>query len=238
MPDGLKFAARFSYITNYLDFCGPRKPNILYDFVTGKQHDKPKVEDHLSRFEVLLPYLKSISAKHSMDCFDYKVVEAYWLGNKLLDKFNSDDMFHIISALEKRGLVHSMADQLRHHLPAGMLPHHSFNVFYVGVGSVTHSVKATLQNMDKCRIACAMVREVKSKSLIVKYCPLRAVNKKITFGSLLKKKVIYDPAFLPSVQPNSLVALHWDFAVEILSEKQKENLEHYTSVVLDSLNQR
>ena len=47
-----------------------------------------------------------------MDFLDYDVVEAYWLGNPILEKFEDDDMKEIIEKLMSRGLPKSIGKDL------------------------------------------------------------------------------------------------------------------------------
>src|SRR3989338_6132626 len=131
---GIELAARFSYITNSLRFCGPKE--------ASKQ------------------FLQYLSKKNNKDIFDYEVIEAYWIGNKLLDNFTDDDNKKIIKKLMQRGLPKSIGLDLIKNLPSGLVPHHNFNVMYVGVGRLTGSVETNLQNMDNYRISYGKVLEV------------------------------------------------------------------------------
>lgn len=235
--DGIELSSRFAYRTNLLDFCGPSgKSSILFDYAIGRTDKKDLVRNYLERFEGILPYYSAIAKKNSLKPFDYDVAEAYWIGNRLLEKFKRENMCRLVAELQKRGLPSSIAANLIKNMPNGLLPHHSFNVFYIGVGRLTGAVKTTLQNMDKCRISCGVVRAVRENSLVVKYMPLRMENKKLTFGSHRSKRVQCSRLFLPKIDTNSVVAIHWDFASMVLSERQKENLEHYTLHNMNCLN--
>src|SRR3989338_4408303 len=165
--DGTELAARFSYITNSLGFCGPEEASGQFiNYIMGKGSPE-KVESSIKKFEGLYPYLSSIAEKSKKHLLDYEVVEAYWIGNKLLDDFNDMDMKLIVTKLMQRGLPKSIGQKLIDEIPSGFLPHHNFNVFYVGVGKTTGSVETTLQNMDNCRVSWGRVVEVLKDKLIV-----------------------------------------------------------------------
>src|SRR3989338_10707502 len=157
---GIELAARFSYITNSLRFCGPEEASKQFLQYLDKRNNEKKVKDSLLKFEGLYPYLSTIAEKNNKDIFDYEVVEAYWIGNKLLDNITDEDNKKIIRKLMQRGLPKSIGLDLIKNLPSGLVPHHNFNVMYVGVGRLTGSVETNLQNMDNYRISYGKVLEV------------------------------------------------------------------------------
>ena len=162
--DGTELCARFSYITNKLQYCGPEScTEKIYSFITEGKY-REDVLEALKKFEGLLPYLSVISD----DPFSYKAVEAYWIGNELLDKFTKKDMVKVIKNLVKNGLPQFLGEKLISKLKKGFVPHHSFNVFFVGVGQLTGSVATTAENMDKCRISCGRVEEIYKKKMIIR----------------------------------------------------------------------
>jgi hypothetical protein len=83
--DSFELAARYSFMPNKLKYCGPEDTDqILFDYVKGKA-DKRAVKQILEQFNALYLYLNLIAKHNNKDVFDNEVVEAYWLGNKLLD---------------------------------------------------------------------------------------------------------------------------------------------------------
>lgn len=234
--DGTELCVRFSYITNKLRFCGPEEAQPSFYRYLTKKDNKDEVRKDIERFEGLLPYLKAIAGKAGKDILDDEVVEAYWLGNGLLDDFDDEDMKAIITALTKRGLPRSMGKKLIADLPSGFFPHHDFNVFYVGVGNITQSVDATLQNMDNCRISCGKVMEVVSKdTCMVMTRPLGKKGNQFRLGEEEPKTAVFLPE-VTQLKEDDLVALHWGFIPMVLEEKQVENLQKYQQRLLDILN--
>jgi hypothetical protein len=236
MKNGLTYCLRYSYITNKLDFCGPRTNKLLYDAIIGKKVDKVKIREIITRFEGLYPYLKFIGEKNKKDFLDYDVVEAYWIGNELLNKFNVDDLKKMIIKLAERGLPKSIADKLVKRIPKGCVPHHSFNVLFVGVGAVTGSVATNIENMDNCMISWGKVKEVLKKKLVVEYSPLVFEKEKFVFGGKKEKKVDYLKEFLPKVKANDFISMHWNFAVEVLDKRKLNNLKKYTLMNIEAIN--
>jgi|SRR3989338_6965829 len=235
--DGTELAARFSYITNFLRFCGPEEASGQFISYIKNKSDSAGVIESLKRFEGLYPYLSSIAEKHGKDFFDYGVVEAYWIGNGLLDKFDDEDMKSIIRKLHQRGLPKSFAHGLIKNLPSGFVPHHNFNVFYVGVGRTTGSVETTIQNMDNCRVSWGKVGKVMETSLIVSTNILRNNNGKLALEDGETKTAVFLKEMLPDVKKGDFVALHWGFAPLVLDEGQLENLKKYNKLILDAVNQ-
>lgn len=233
--DGIELAARFSYITNSLRFCGPEEASYQFvEYIKTKKNPE-KIKESLKRFEGLYPYLSAIAEKHNKNFCDYDVVEAYWIGNELLEAFKDDDLIIIIGKLMQRGLPKSIGNELIKNLPNGFVPHHNFNVFYVGVGRTTGSVQTSLQNMDNCRTSWGKVVEVINKHLIVETQQLEKENGKY-FLREANKTAVYLKEMLPEISKGNIVALHWGFAPLIIQNCQLDNLKKYTKLVLDVLN--
>jgi len=233
---GIELAARFSYITNSLRFCGPKEASKQFLQYLSNKNNGQKVKESLLKFEGLYPYLSSIAEKNKKDIFDYEVIEAYWIGNKLLDSFENKDIKEIIKKLMQRGLPKSIGNNLIEDLPSGFVPHHNFNVMYVGVGRVTGSVEMNLQNMDNCRVSWGKVLEVFQDKLLVQSNTLVKNKNKFELNQNEAKTAVYMPQMLPNIKKNDIVALHWGFAPVILTKGQLRNLEKYTQLTMGILN--
>ncbi len=225
---GVQLAARFSIATNRLKYCGPAdaEPALFRTIVEGK--DLAASRNALLHFEALEPYLTAIAAKHGLDPLDHDVVEAYWIGNKLLDDFTRDDFRGVLDTLTRRGLPRTMADAFAAHLPERPLPHHVFHVSYVGVGNVTGHVKTTLPNMEACRPAWARVLRISKVGLEVEKPPLEYVRGRLRLGAPVRETVAYDPKVLRGIAAGDHVALHWNWPAVILTDGQLTNLKEYT----------
>src|ERR1700720_3436122 len=77
---------RAGFMPNRLSYCGPVGDNrTLFDYGIAGQADGG-LTPLLKRFTGALPYLQLIARANAIpDPFDVRVVEAYWLGNELLE---------------------------------------------------------------------------------------------------------------------------------------------------------
>ena len=84
-PDGLLLFARYAFMPNRLGFCGGPNERGLFEACAADQ-SSPDLRDWARQFEGAYPYLVLIARANNLtDPLDYRVVEAYWLGNDLLD---------------------------------------------------------------------------------------------------------------------------------------------------------
>ncbi|MFH1916214.1 MAG: DUF6390 family protein [Nanoarchaeota archaeon] len=231
--DGLNLAIRFSYITNRLHYCGPKDSQDVFLRYLEKKDNADNVRSSLKRFEGLWPYLTVIAEKHGLDPFDQRVVEAYWIGNELLDACTNEDNCEVIRRLMKRGLPKSIGEEKIKKMSDGLVPHHVFNVVFVGVGNTTGSVPVTLQNMNNCRPSWGKVVDVQESQVVVASQQIVVKEKKYVLEPDTKTAVFLPEMLTP--KKGDVVALHWGFACMVLSPGQVQNLELYTSKILKSI---
>lgn len=235
--DGVVLCARFSIATNRLQYCGPRDAEpVLYRAIT-EAADLDRARDALRRFEALNPYLEAIAAKHHLDPFDREVVEAYWVGNDLLEAFEREDFLRLLEALVRRGLPRSTAGRLGNLLPAHPLPHHAFHVLFVGVGEVTGHVETTIANMESCRPAWGHVTALEGRSVRVRGPTLGVADGRLTLSGEAERTLVYDPAILPGLAPGDTLAVHWSHPSMSLTPAQASALSRYTRRSLDAANE-
>lgn len=234
--EGVRLGARFSLATNRLRYCGPSdaEPH-LYRSIT-EATDLEEAQDALSRFEALYPYLEAIARRHHLEPFDERVVEAYWIGNSLLDGFGPDDFRGILDGLVRRGLPGFVARELVGSLPANPLPHHAFHVAFVGVGAVTGHVTTTLATMEACRPGWGTVETIGPSRLTLRSPRLELRAEGLALGAEGSREVGYDPKMLPGLSPGDVVAVHWDGAALRLDDERRRNLAGYTARALSEAN--
>ncbi len=235
--DGVQLAARFSIATNRLQYCGPAdaEPLLYGAIVRGERLDEARRA--LARFEALMPYLEAIGKKHGRDPFDPEVVEAYWIGNELLDAFGREEFLAILEALIRRGLPRSVAHRLAEHLPDRPIPHHVFHVAFVGVGSVTGHVPTTLPNMESCRPSWGRVTRVEPDALGVEAAELAVVAGALRLGRPRALRLPHDPGVVPRVSVDDVVAAHWGCVALALDARQAAALDRYTERSLGAANE-
>ena len=235
--EGVQLGARFSLATNRLSYCGPENAEpLLYRAIT-RNLDLEAAGESLLKFEALAPYLQAIAHKHGLKPLDYRVVEAYWIGNSLLDAFDREDFKDILMALVRRGLPRRLAERMIDRLPSHPLPHHAFHVCFVGVGNVTGHVETTVQNMESCRPAGATVDAIEGEHLWLSKPSLRADRGSILLGDPERVRVHYDPLVLPHLRKGARVALHWGWPAVEMDEGQARAHEHYSRVSLEMANE-
>ncbi len=248
--NGLKLAVSYSLRPHQLGLCGPKGVSQkLLNFLLGRFKNSQEIRQILKKFQGFFPYLKLIAKANKISyLFDKRVVEAYWLGNKLLEKVKIKNLQQMVKKEFKRKIK----------IPSSVFPHHSFHVFYLG--SVSGRLKFTNKLKDSCRIAwgkvlkksktraqnkkfCArpspyvwaLVKNQKSKVLI-EYQPLVMRDKVVYLGEPTKKWIKWDRRAVKKIKIGDLVSFHWNFLCQVLNKKQKENLVYYTRKNIYSLN--
>lgn len=235
--DSLNLIIKYSFITNKLRYCGPHDSYMDFlKYLTNPNSElKQKIIDELKRFEGLYPYLQLISGKSGKKEFSHEVGEAYWLGNELLNKFDEKDLIQLIMSLTTRGLPKSYAEKLVKGIPNGMIPHHSFNVIYVGVGKITGSVGFNIENINNCLIRPAEVIEINDNTIIAQHRLYKFENNKLVLDKAVKTEFDYMTEF-SDVKKGDIISVHWNFVVDKLTEQEFSNLVNYTKINVDALN--
>ncbi len=242
---GSKLAALYGLIPNRLGFCGPQQEQ-LKKFIAGKLSTS-EIIPVLEKFEAAFPYYQLIARKNKINSpFNKKVIEAYWLGNKLLEKVTANDLrFLITDDFSKPGLLSKKEAAVRARtIPFSSKPHHSFHVLVLGsiTGRVNFAGDTKLK--DTCRISWGKIISAKGGSasggknqmskLTVSYNPLIG-KKKIKLGKPTTKEINWDKSMLPKTKIGDWVSFHWNYAIQKLTEENITNLYKYTQNTLNGL---
>jgi len=250
---GPKIAALYGLIPNRLGFCGPRQ-EILKKFLAGKL-GIVDVIPVLEKFEAAYSYYELIAQKNKVRTgpLNKRVVEAYWIGNELLEKVTADDLRQlIIKKFTKPGLLSKEEAEIKaKSIPENSKPHHSFHVLILG--SITGRIDFTGDSKlkDTCRIEWGRVikipntkkpyssrwldEPIRQKAKIIVQCNPLVGEKVIKLGKAVKKEVIWEKEILPLLNIGDWVSLHWNHAIQILKEEDIINLHKYTQNTLDGL---
>lgn len=226
--NGLKKAILYSLKPHELGYCGPQgsaSQNILKEYLLGKKYSDRLIREMLNEFKGAVSYYHLIAqANNIKDCFSKNIIEAYWLGNELLDKVKADDLGEMIldKFIRPELLTKAKARQIVSKIPAGVVAHHSFHVFFVG--SITGRVKITPKHKDICKTSWGEVVSVfdKERKVEVKTQKLFPSKKDV------KMEVDWDKQLLPKLKIGDLVSFHWGRISEKLSRNEYNNLIRYT----------
>ena len=213
---GLLRCARYSFAPNKLRYCGPDKNKELEAYLKVRVEDRG-LKQLLNDFQVMYPYLKLIADENGInDPFDEQVVEAYWLGNELLDSVSLKSFFnHSQPRLTKKDLRWFEVK-----LGRGAKPNHNFHVFNFWKRTGHLARLQTVETMDNCRISAGEVvdlNNVKTNRLVYQHGQL-------SFEPAIKEVQSLENGY----KPGDLVTIHWNWVCEKINQKQAENLEKYT----------
>ena len=232
--DGIELTIRFASKPNELKYCGPNCATSDFPIYLNDKSNLEDVKKSILRFEALPVYLRAIAKKNNLDIFDYKVAEAYWIGNELLDNFTVEDMKEIIDELIKRGMYKPEGEKLKERLVEGLLPHHIFHVFYVEIGKTSGKIEPLFKFKETCRPSFGKVKRILEDKLIVLRTPIiNLENKKYKLSVEEESEILYEKKFVGKINPNDYVAIHWGQAVLKLNKSEVKNLEKYTNGFLN-----
>ena len=225
--------ARYAYPPNELGYCGPDDASVLLrrDSADAEQD----IARHARQFEGAWPYLEIIAAAAGIaDPLDERVVEAYWIGNDLLDNVDPESL---VAQLQERFVGQTGASWV-----PGQ-PHHSFHVFavYPWVGLLRGGTgnDVALSVLQQCRIRWGEVVAVRGERVEVLSQPLVLVDGVLALGAAREESAAWSVqgrSLLSSVSVGNNVALHWDWVCDVLSAEQLAALVQHSADQLDRTN--
>lgn len=230
---------RYAFMPNHLHYCGGDDNRQIFDYALAAVRE-PSLDTMLRKFTGAMPYLSLIACNNGiLDPFDERVVEAYWIGNELLERVEVGDLYGSLRDRFAKQLSPRLLELVAAKAPAGARPHHSFHVFDVwrNVARLDGDVLATL---DNCRISWGRVTRVEAGRLVVARPPLVLRDGKLGLDAARSEPVLRQidgQGFADLAQPGDWVSLHWGWVCEVLSERQRASLERYTRYHLAIANQ-
>lgn len=240
MPDPgggpLRFA-RYAYPPNELGYCGPDASTQLLEQVGAGVADAD-LRRLLRGFEGAWPYLELIAAANGIaDPLDDRVVEAYWVGNPLLDRVGPRLLGDSLEVRFRRRAGRSWTDLVAP-VPDGAVPHHSFHVFgvYPWLGLLREGrLDEPLRVLDRCRIRWGLVQSVGAGTAVVRSRPLVWDGRRLALGGPVEETAMTGPHHR-GLRPGAWCALHWDWVCEELDARSLTRLQHYTRRQLAAVN--
>ena len=241
MTEGPLLFARYAYPPNALGLCGADETRTLLEYGNARVSDGGLAE--LARtFEGAWPYLELIAGANGIaDPLDARVVEAYWVGNGLLDRVSSGSLARHVEDRFK-GRIGRSWTHLLDAVAAGAAPHHCFHVFavYPWLGLLrTGVVDEPLRVLDLCRTTPAVVAAVEGDSLQVVLRPLVWDGRRLGLGPWTAREVRWREeglALLDAPEPGEWTALHWDVACDRLTPRAAAGLDRVTRRALRAVN--
>jgi len=178
-------------------------------------------------FDGAWPYLRLIAAANGIaDPLDGRVVEAYWVGNGLLENVRMADYGAFLDERFRARAGRGWAP-IAQAILAGAVPHHSFHVLsvYPWTGLLREGrTEPSLRVLDSCRISWGRV--LATDPLVVLRRPLTWDGRVLGLGPAVPRQVT--PGFVAGLRAGEWVSLHWDCACDRLDQRQLRALRRYT----------
>jgi len=235
--------ARYAFGPNRLGYCGPDAADELFGEGTVGGDDRALRE--LARsFEGAWPYLELIARANGLaDPLDPWVVDAYWLGNPLLDAVRPNDLAGSLASRFRPRVKAAEWPWLAGKVGDGAVPVHAFHVLDVFPRAGLLRSGATdgvLEVMDACRIRWGRVIERDGEALVVNVIPIVLRDGRLVLGGAQAERVEAwrdGVAFVDGVRPGDVVSIHWSWACERLTPGALARLASWTRRQLDVANQ-
>jgi hypothetical protein len=233
--DGALLCARYSFAPNFYHYCGPDTNGEFGEYIKHEAADL-RLMEHISRFETLYGYLQAIAHANGIaDPLDPRVVEAYWVGNRLLEKLTEKDAFATLTEylhLYKKNPKKEV-DSMVHKIDKGARMHHSFHVFNVFTRTGHKGVAHTVDTMDQCRIGWGKIIEQSNQpaavgTVLVESQKLVYADRKLSFEKAVRTITMPTELLGKRLKTGDLVSFHWGFVCDKLTASQAKILERYT----------
>lgn len=230
---------RYAFMPNRLQYCGGDDNQTILDYAVADVREPP-LDRMLRKFIGALPYLQLIARRNEIaDPFDDRVVEAYWIGNDLLERVEARELYDHLHERYRRELSPRVMERVLAKAPAGARPHHSFHVFDVW-RQTERGRNEVLATIDSCRISWGRVTAVEPGELVVQRAPIELRDGGLVLGTPRLERVtrmLEGSGFVASADVGDVVSIHWSWACEVLDPRQAVALERYTAQHLRLANQ-
>ncbi len=256
---GPELFVRYAYPPNERGYCGPEDTGSLLEYGRGGTADAGFVEI-AQAFTGAWPYLELIAGATGIaDPLDRRVVEAYWVGNDLLDRVGTTALGTSMEDRFRRSVGRQFSG-LAEGVGAGGVPHHSFHVFcvypWVGLLGNDRMHKHALSVLDKCRIREARVVEITGGQVVVASRPLEYDGRRLALGSVVQEVangavkssghvggsavggLAVGGLAVDDLAVGDWVSVHWDWICDRLTDGQVQALRRHTTHHLTIVNDR
>jgi Family of unknown function (DUF6390) len=216
--EGAVLFARYAYPPNELGYGGPAGASAMLE-----PSAVADIERRARQFEGAWSYLEVLAeCLGTDDPLAVEVVDAYWVGSGLLDEVDPD------------ALVDRLVDRFRGQ-PGGTWrtasararAHHSFQVFEVYPWTQLlldgRPAGPAVNVLDRCRIRVGVVQSVDGERLTTTARLLEWDGARLDAGEATVETVRWSVggrALMDAPAIGDLVALHWDWACDVLTPDQ------------------
>jgi hypothetical protein len=229
--------ARFAAPPNLLGYCGGDDRAGLVDRLHDGVAD-PDLVTLCRSFEGAWPYLELISASSGIaDPLDRRVVEAYWIGNRLLDAVSPTGFSADLETRFRSRTARTEWPWLAAKPARGARPHHSFHVLEVmpRIGMLrAGQIAGILPAMEQCLIRPGRVVAAGEDALTVRVAPLLMRSGKLSFGSPVEQQLELNA---DGLRTGDVIAVHWNRSCGRLSADQDRRLRCVTAEALRRANE-
>lgn len=223
--DGAILFARYAYPPNELGYCGPDGAADLL------RADTAEIARRARLFDGAWSYLEVIAECGGItDPLDARVVEAYWVGNDLLDAVPPG---LLVDRLLTR--FHDQRGGTWRDAGARAVAHHSFQVFevYPWAALLAATGRPTaLAVLDRCRIRTGTVVDVGDGTATVRSHPLAWDGATVTPGPAREEPA---RSLIGDLAPGDRVALHWDWVCDRLTARQYARLDRQEAATVGAV---
>lgn len=231
--DGLLKCSRYAFGPNRLHYCGPDASSEIAAHITHKESD-PALAKLLSQFQTMYPYLKKIAeANRIANPFDVRVVEAYWIGNELLENVEKKDFYeHLVDdhKIDKR-IGKKSFSYVADKIGKGAVLHHSFHVLDIWKRTGHVARPHTVESMASCIISWGEVKKADGMFLEVETESLVYEVGKLAFGVPTMQRIargLGAPIDIDEAKAGDIITMHWGVPCEVITRANAAVLKKYT----------
>ncbi len=239
--DGIFRCSRYAFGPNRLHYCGPDANKTMKDYLDAGESD-PRLSAILEKFQNLYPYLLHIAHGNGIkDPFDDTVVEAYWIGNRLLESVPKTFYIGMLDDMGvKKKTGRERFETIGKTILSGGIPHHSFHVLNVWSKTNHELLHDDWSAVAECIVSWGKVVSVSGPFVDVLTEPLlRDERGMFSLGASVSRRLVRDLAAdidIDLLASGAWISIHWGVPCEVLSDADALRLRRYTLKSIECAN--
>jgi len=239
--DGVRLFSRYAFPPSSLGYCGPDDSGLLGELLAEPLAWPIDELRHVAQgFAGAWPYLTLIGGLTGRDPLDARVVEAYWIGNSLLERV---DLATWGDSLDGRfaSRAGTEATVITDAAIRGGVPTHAFHVFcvYPWVGLLRGGAsEQALAVIDNCRIRWGTVQSAAGDdTFVVESRPLTWDGRRLALGDP-ETQIVRAPVDKGvEISVGDTISMHWDYVCDRLTSRQAMTLQKHHATHLALVNE-